>query len=433
MKKRRGTKLECGTVRNWADVWRPFVQRHAGWWKRVCEHGAVYAVPRAITNILSSTTAPTEGARRGGRSWLTPEEGAAEGAFYDVCSRFDTRCIGVRDELPLIYPLPLLDDDLWSNLANLDAQYDQLAADTPCREAGTSAASEAQSTRPRPESPAVRAQFRRLDSLERQQLGYVGALLCAPEYNWYRQELEALRRRSVELADELYARLPHEAVSPPVRRDALEQAICYLRGPFYVSDEHSLRMRLSAVDWTQPERVFAEVERFSRDLVQVLRKTQLSALLNWDLPLPLGVLEGLPLAVLSGLLGGAATADHHPSYMRAERVRSVSLQSARGRRDPVGPAEESKRRSARSVSPRGGHPSSYESAFRCWFIECTLKQRYPRRRGLVARLEPVLRALLGVQADRVRQIRKMYTRLASKTPFPEIRSPSAHQVTRVPL
>jgi hypothetical protein len=60
------------------------------------------------------------------------------------------------------------------------------------------------------------------------------------------------------------------------------------------------------------------------------------------------------------------------------------------------------------TSPRDGRASRYESAFRLWLIEQSIRKRYGSPRGLVARLLPVFAKLLNVSEDRILQLRQLY-------------------------
>ena len=62
-----------------------------------------------------------------------------------------------------------------------------------------------------------------------------------------------------------------------------------------------------------------------------------------------------------------------------------------------------------TLSPRDGHPSTYEAAFRCWFLEQAARQRYGKRYGLMTRLSKAFAGMLACSMERIKQIRAVYS------------------------
>src|SRR5262249_14550844 len=128
------------------------------------------------------------------------------------------------------------------------------------------------------------------------------------------------------------------------------------------------------------------VAQFLNDMGAFLRKWGLMQLSTWDLPVPQGILEGLPLGLTTHLLGPNQAVTTVPPYydvpsatdVRA-KIRSMQKQEARS-------AGISSTHPISNIGPRDGRASSYEAAFRLWLVERTVRRRYGPRRGLSSRL-----------------------------------------------
>jgi hypothetical protein len=147
---------------------------------------------------------------------------------------------------------------------------------------------------------------------------------------------------------------------------------------------------------------------------------RLAALVSWELPLPQGPLDNVPVGLAAKLLGPNAPVRFDPSYphlpgsdvdVGADRRRSQYLAAES---DGLG-AEHPESQ----IGRRGGRPSIHENAFRCWLIERALVRRYSGRRGFATRVQLAFEEVLGVGAERVIDIREVY--------LPKLRGPEPPQ------
>jgi hypothetical protein len=152
---------------------------------------------------------------------------------------------------------------------------------------------------------------------------------------------------------------------------------------------------------------------FLRDFGRFLRKWQLSQMLTWDLPIPHGPLELIPSGLARTILGPDQPVSFLPTYFdQPSRTASDGMDQREKTRDD-------QRRLAKAdgiqlehpvtdVSARDGHPSSYETAFRMWLIETSIRNRYGNVYGLAARLVRAFVDLFEISEDWARDLRKTY-------------------------
>jgi hypothetical protein len=150
---------------------------------------------------------------------------------------------------------------------------------------------------------------------------------------------------------------------------------------------------------------------FVTDAAALMRKWSLARLVTWDLPLPQGPLEHVPLGLATRVLGPDHAGTLVPSYydtpssqdLREER-RGQQGSSARGGGIGV-------EFPLTNLSPRAGKASEWENAYRLWFIETAARQRYGGRPRLSTCLVAAFVQALGCSEDRVKQLRRIYKSL----------------------
>jgi hypothetical protein len=151
-----------------------------------------------------------------------------------------------------------------------------------------------------------------------------------------------------------------------------------------------------------------ELAQFLTDFGRFMRKWRINRMVTWDLPLPQGPLEQIPLGLARSTLGPDHRIDTNPSYY--DIPSSVDVRKAIRRRQGQAAADDGIEQAhpVTDTSPRDGRASRYESAFRLWLIEQSIRKRFGSPRGLVARLVPVFAQLLDVSEDRILQLRQLY-------------------------
>jgi hypothetical protein len=222
--------------------------------------------------------------------------------------------------------------------------------------------------------------------IHHQLLGYVGRLTFDDQY---RSEKKALQDRWFNLG----CRPPL-----PLVANALEEPTTQI-SPIHAKSEQDLS---------------EETISFVQDAVQFMRKWQLNRLITWDLPLPQRPLHGVPLRLAYLLLGGDQPVFAVPSFYDIPSRTDVRTR-IREEQERVAKAFGIKlEHPVTDISARKKKPSSYESAFRMWHIESTIRKRFGSSRGLVARLVPALGNHLRIHEDRVKQVRRKYARLLNQ-------------------
>ncbi len=90
----------------WDKVWKPFVDEHEIWWRRMERPGdPVYTLPEAVIDVLAEEQAtPAAEGHRATRSLITEQDAEAERAFRKVCEGFSKDTVGVWMGRPIKYP-----------------------------------------------------------------------------------------------------------------------------------------------------------------------------------------------------------------------------------------------------------------------------------------------------------------------------------------
>jgi hypothetical protein len=151
-----------------------------------------------------------------------------------------------------------------------------------------------------------------------------------------------------------------------------------------------------------------EVAQVLTDFGRFMRKWRINRMVTWELPYPQGPMDQIPLGMAVLIQGPDHRIDSIPTYY--DIPSSVDVRKAIRRRQGQAAADEGIERAhpVTDTSPRDGRASRYESAFRLWLIEQSIRKRYGSPRGLLARLRPVFADLINVSEDRVQQLRQLY-------------------------
>jgi hypothetical protein len=364
----KGGELSGGQVesdltgtRVWSIPWKDFCSRCAGWWSRVRSDDPVYAVPETVIDELVRGTKGVGKQIRGRRPLLSPEKAEAERAFLAACLAYAPDTVGVWDGRPVQYPLfrktasPRISEQLirqmkWDEyvpIKSVNSGLEQLAE--------------------------------KADAVRRQQLGYAGAVTFDADYQAERTRLMGRWRL-----------LP---VPPPL--------------PIW-ANTHDREPMVEAPGAGATEALSTDVAGFLNEAGAFLRKWQLASLVTWDLPLPQGPLESIPLGLARHLLGPGQIVNAYPTWYdipSATNVRDEIRDQQRFAAEQAGVGTE---HPLTHLSPRDGRASTPEAAFRMWFIESAVRGRYGARPGVTTRLDSAFAALFGVTTERVRQVRKHY-------------------------
>jgi hypothetical protein len=171
-------------------------------------------------------------------------------------------------------------------------------------------------------------------------------------------------------------------------------------------DQQPLPVIAGSVDPSHrlPEKTAA----FHDEATRFLRKWQLACLVTWDLPLPQGPLEQVPIGLARHILGPDHIGSFFPGYLDIPASQDLR-EELRGQQGSAGKnAGIATEFPLTDLSVRAGRASAWENAFRLWFVERAVQQRYPGRRGRTARLVEAFSTMLGCSVDRVKQLRKIY-------------------------
>ena len=148
----------------------------------------------------------------------------------------------------------------------------------------------------------------------------------------------------------------------------------------------------------------AAQEQFHREKVGFIDRWWLSELTTWELPVPQGALAEVPVALLSLLFGDKAVISNLvPAHFAVRqddehdavgRIRSTETQLSRPDRAAI-----------------SGASDKYERAYRFWFQEMAVRQRFTDGvlpYGGAERLVSGLQKAFVVKEDQVRRIRSLY-------------------------
>lgn len=353
------------------EPWVEFRQKHPRWAGfRQDQSRPLYALSDdAIHALATSKNFDSGKTRRTPRPLINTENADAELAFAAACGNASTTTIGRWNDHWIGYPL-LFKGTSTDSIAIPQELRDQWA------KAGGVDSSQMDNQ--------VQAAMEALIRLNAQLLGYVGKLMFDSqlEFRKERDELESLWQRAGK------PRINQGSASllaPPARRDELPADFS-----------------ATAAD--------KETARFFDELGKFYQKWNLSALVTWDLPLPQGPLTNVPASLATRLSGPDVMVDVYPSFFDIPKRQDVR-EEIRERQNRQGRAAGMNvEHPITDTSPRAGHGSQWETAFRMWFVEETIRHRYGSPHGLVACLSPVFEHRYSISTDQVKKLRKLYSR-----------------------
>jgi hypothetical protein len=348
-------------TRAWSVHWQEFCSGRTDWWSQVAEGGPVYTLPETVIDELVRATKGVGKQIRGQRPLLGPEEAEAERAFLAACLAYAPDTVGVWDGRPVQYPLFRKTESLRiSEQLMRQMKWDEYV---PIKSVNSGL-----------EKLAEKA-----DAVRRQQLGYAGAVTFDADYQAERTRLMGRwRSLSVPLPWPLWA------------------------------NTHDREPMVEAPGVGATPALPADVAGFLDEAGAFLRKWQLACLVTWDLPLPQGPLESIPLGLARHLLGPGQIVNAYPTWYDIPSVTNVRDEIRDQQRFAAEQAGVGTEHPLTHLSPRDGRASTPEAAFRMWFIESAVRGRYGARPGVTARLDSAFAAMFGVTTERVRQVRKHY-------------------------
>lgn len=206
----------------------------------------------------------------------------------------------------------------------------------------------------------------KIEQDHQRQLAYAGALTF---HEPYRRELADLRSAWEKLGQENAKRLCFPGPVPP--------------------------------GFTPPKPFSSFLQAYDR----FCARWHLSHLASWDLPWP-----GLPPRVTPSNAIESVNFDYIPPYLNTpnQTVREKEdIAQAMADAFPSLPMPPSMSR----IVKRGSRPSEYESTFRMWVFELTVRRRYNEPRGLIAALTRGFATMLHISEDHVRRLRRTYAHL----------------------
>ena len=150
---------------------------------------------------------------------------------------------------------------------------------------------------------------------------------------------------------------------------------------------------------------------FAHSFAGFLSKWELARMVTWDLPYPQQPMHGVSLEEVETLAGPHVMVDYYPTYLAPDSDEELSAQ-IRARQSTIAKiAGTSHHHPLGRLGPHGTSPSQWETVFRMWFIESTVRTRYGTRRGIVARLSEAFESMFGVSSDTIKKYRRQYGRL----------------------
>ncbi|MHC4198781.1 MAG: hypothetical protein ACYSU0_02240 [Planctomycetota bacterium] len=224
---------------------------------------------------------------------------------------------------------------------------------------------------------------------------------------WSEEHKAALRRGEFEERSDV------------VRRNLVRQAGRLISSKEFLNERDDLRriaegldlglvfpLERKLTDVTNPDdgNLREQVEQFHEEKLRFLNRWALMQLTTWDLPAPQGPLEEMPLSTLVTLFGSDAVVSNvYPEYFT---IPLSDQQERLGRIRFPGSKVEAL---GRAIEPK--RPDLYESAYKMWFCELALRQRFQDvclPRGAVTHLCAAFAEMLEIQEERVTEIRKHY-------------------------
>jgi hypothetical protein len=362
---------ETKHVREWERQRDAFLEAHEAWRPWLAAVEPVYWLAEEIVKELAAPTADPGPKARPLAPMITREEAKSERAFRSCCLEFSPSVVGVWRGSPIRYEpiVPPTASPLAGRLA-VELGWDEFI-------------------KPDALAAALDAVTEKADGVRHQQLAYVGWLTFRPAY---RDGLRDLR----------------------ARHDALR-----VKPPWPLTASTADRRPTPAPDRVvkSPHRLPPETAAFLDAATEFMRRWGLAALATWELPLPQGPLEQLPLDVARDVLGPGHFGSFFPGYYDVPSGQDLrdalrQRQEALGKASGVG-AEFP----LTDLSARAGRASVWENAFRLWIAEKTAARRYGCRRGLIARLVQAFSLMLGCSDGRVKQLRDVYRRFLDSPPL----------------
>jgi hypothetical protein len=136
----------------------------------------------------------------------------------------------------------------------------------------------------------------------------------------------------------------------------------------------------------------------------------LAMLVSWDLPCPLGPIEGMTLEELVSQFGPSLRVDYYPPYMDTP-TDSIELKAGATRTLAKLFPDIAVLPPPRGLVGQGKGPSENATALRIWLVEKSLERRYGHIHGITACLNRGFSKLLKITEDQVRRLRRIYTTL----------------------
>jgi hypothetical protein len=360
-----GMEEQASGRRDWDWRWSRFLTQYQPWWDRVGRDGPVYAPPDAVRDALTVSVPAVSGEHRQQKSLLTEAEAAAEKEFCTLCRKYLADVVGVWDGRTVHYP-PLVPPP---PPVITPAQFQSLGSGLDRSLAGVNA--------------ELSEMMQRVDQARHQLLGYAGWLTLHPAFQAEKATLRAQ-----------YAALE---VRPPWPL----RANTHDRQPVPIPSGEAGTVTVL------PD----ATARFLDSAGQFLRKWQLMQLVSWELPLPQGVLEHIPLGLMVELLGPDHLVQAFPTFGNVPSGTEVRESIERQQRLAAREAGTAGGFSLAGISGRAGHASAYETAFGMWLVEQAAWARYGGRRGLATRLTTAFEIMTGTGTDYVKELRGMYHHL----------------------
>jgi hypothetical protein len=351
-----------GQVRPWRARWESFLADHSEWWGRAPHPDPVYWLPEQVVDRLARTVTSEGKAHRDRPALLTPAEANAEHAFRKCCLSFGGSVVGVWEGTPVSYE-PL------ARLPSVTVSEEQI------REMGWDRFGTGASLRDRLETVQ-----RKAEGARHQQIAFAGWLTFLRPYQEDKERLTAQwANLGVALPWPLLANTADREPTPVLRAEI------------------------------DPGRILpAEASDFLEAATRFMRKWKLARMATWDLPLPQGPLEHVPLGLARHILGPDDTGVFFPGYFDIPSAQDVRAE-IRERQDAAArEAGLGAEFPLTDLTPRAGSASAWENAFQLWFVERAVLQRYAGRRGLTSRLVEAIADMLDCSEDRVKQLRGLY-------------------------
>lgn len=361
--------------RPWKDAWAAFLAKpgHREWWSHYGPASPLYAIPPAIASHLSVPPP-------GGAPIFCDRDVRIEIAFYRLCRAFRADIVGVWDGRNVPHPL-----------LGQSRSLSQMFQDNPERWElrGWSDVHKAALRRGELEE--------RSDVVRRNLIRQAGRLVSSKEFL---NERDNLRRTAREL---------DLSLEFPLTRGLTRRAD---------ADPGD----------TAGEDMEERLRQFADQQMRFFNRWALTQLTTWDLPVPQGPLEEMPLGTLVTLFGADAVVSNvYPEYFtiprsdQQERLGRIRFPGSRV--EALGRAIELERADAEhDHGQRAGvealdgatkpkRRDLYERAYQMWFCEFALRQRFQDMRlpkGAVTLLISAFAEMLDVEEERVKAIRKLY-------------------------